>query len=34
LLISRVLLAELKGCTVTRGMENPPPLAAVEDIGQ
>jgi len=32
--VSRVPLAVLKDRSVTRGMKNTPPLAAVEDIGQ
>ena len=32
--VSRVALAGLKDCTVTRGLKNTPPSAAVENIGQ
>tara|TARA_B100000497_G_scaffold126828_1_gene166794 strand:+ start:1451 stop:1582 length:132 start_codon:yes stop_codon:yes gene_type:complete len=32
--LSLLSLAELKDCSVTWGMRNTPPLAAVENIGQ
>jgi len=32
--LSLLSLAELKDCSVTWGMKNTPPLAAVENIGQ